>query len=50
VSNGNFNLLGLLGTPSTTVTVVNNTATVPISVAAYDTVVYEIPAMKWIGH
>jgi hypothetical protein len=31
-------------------TVANNAATVPISVAAYDTVVYEIPALKWIGH
>jgi hypothetical protein len=50
VSNGSFNLLGLLGTSSTAMTVVNNTATVPISVAAYDTVVYEIPALKWIGH
>jgi hypothetical protein len=50
VSNGNFNLVGLLGTPSTTMTVANNTTTVPISVAAYDTVVYEIPALKWIGH
>jgi len=50
VSNGNFNLLGLLGTPSTTMTVTNNSATVPISVAAYDTAVYEIPALRWIGH
>jgi hypothetical protein len=50
VSNGSFNLIGLLDTPSTTMTVANNTATVPISVAAYDTVVYEIPALKWIGH
>jgi|GEM_PF-1320349 len=50
VSNGNFNLLGLLGTPSSTMTVTNNAATVPISVAAYDTVVYEIPALKWLGH
>ena len=50
VSNGSFSLIGLLGTPSTTMTVVNNTATVPISVAAYDTVVYEIPALKRIGH
>jgi hypothetical protein len=50
VSNGDFNLIGLLGTPSTTMTVVNNTATVPISVAAYDTVVYEIPVLKWNGH
>jgi hypothetical protein len=50
VTNGNFNLIGLLGTPSTTMTVANNTATVPISVAAYDTVVYEIPALRWIGH
>jgi hypothetical protein len=50
VTNGNFNLIGLLGTASTTMTVTNNVATVPISVAAYDTVVYEIPALKWIGH
>jgi hypothetical protein len=50
VSNGSFNLIGLLGTPSTNMTVANNAATVPISVAAYDTVVYEIPALKWIGH
>jgi PKD repeat protein len=50
VSNGSFNLIGLLGTPSTAMTVVNNTATVPISVTAYDTVVYEIPALKWMGH
>jgi PKD repeat protein len=50
VSNGSFNLIGLLGTPSTSMTVTNNSATVPIYVAAYDTVVYEIPALKWIGH
>jgi PKD repeat protein len=50
VSNGDFNLIGLLDTPNTTMTVANNTAIVPISVAAYDTVVYEIPALKWIGH
>jgi hypothetical protein len=50
VSNGNFNLIGLLGTPNTTMTVANNAATVPISVAAYDTVVFEIPALRWIGH
>jgi len=50
VSNGNFNLIGLLGTPGTTMKVANNTATVPISVAAYDTAVYEIPVLKWIGH
>lgn len=50
VSNGSFNLIGLLGTPSTTMTVANNSASVPISVAAYDTIVYEIPALKWIGH
>ena len=50
VSNGNFNLIGLLGTPSATMTVTNNSATVPISVAAYNTVVYEIPALRWIGH
>jgi hypothetical protein len=50
VSDGSFNLIGLLGTPSTSMTVTSNSATVPISVAAYDTVVYEIPALKWIGH
>jgi hypothetical protein len=31
-------------------TVSNHTASVPNSVAAYDTVVYEIPALKWINH
>jgi hypothetical protein len=50
VSNGVFNLIGLLGTPSTTMTVSNHAASVPISVAAYDTAVYEIPALKWVGH
>jgi hypothetical protein len=50
VSDGDFNLIGLLGTPSATMTVTNNSATVPISVAAYDTVVYEIPSLNWIGH
>jgi hypothetical protein len=50
VSNGSFNLIGLLGTPSTTMTVSNHSASVPISVAAYDTAVYEIPALKWMGH
>jgi hypothetical protein len=31
-------------------TVTNNAATVPIFVAAYDTVIYETSSLKWICH
>jgi hypothetical protein len=50
VGNGTFACNGLLGTTSATLSVSGNTGSIAISVAARDTVVYEISNLKWIGH
>jgi len=50
VSNGTFTCNGLLGTPSGSLTVKNNAGSLPITVGERDTIVYEIPALKWVGH
>jgi hypothetical protein len=50
VGDGSFDAIGLLGTPSTKFTVAGNKASVPITVAAFDTIVFEIPKLKWVGH
>ncbi len=50
VSDGTFACNGLLGTPSGTLTVSGGTGRLAIAVPARDTIVYEIPRLKWIGH
>ncbi|MBK9989933.1 MAG: hypothetical protein IPP19_04125 [Verrucomicrobia bacterium] len=50
VGNGTFSCKGLLGTPNAALTVANNAGSFPITVAERDTVVFEIPGLKWIGH
>ncbi len=50
VSNGTFPCRGLLGAPSATLAVQNSVASLPITVGARDTIVLEIPGLKWIGH
>jgi hypothetical protein len=50
VGNGSFDAIGLLGTPTGKFTVASNKASLPITVAARDTLVFEIPKLKWVGH
>ena len=50
VGNGNFNCIGLLGTGNAALTVTGNTGSVPVSVPARGTIVFEIPNLKWNGH
>jgi hypothetical protein len=50
VGNGTFACNGLLGTPSGTLTVKSNAGSLPITVEERDTIVFEIPGLKWIGH
>lgn len=50
VGNGSFTCNGLLGTPSATLTVTANQGSVPVSVAARDSLVFEIPGLHWLGH
>jgi hypothetical protein len=50
VSNGSFTCRGLLGTLGGTLSVQNNAGSLPISVEARDTIVLEIPGLKWLGH
>ncbi len=50
VADGTYICNGLLGTPSATLVVSGGTGRFDIAVPARDTVVYEIPRLKWIGH
>ncbi len=50
VGNGTFACNGLLGTPSAALTIAGNRGSLPITVAARDTLVFEIPGLKWLGH
>ncbi len=50
VANGTFACTGLLDTPSGTLTIASNKGSLPITVAARDTLVFEIPGLKWLGH
>ncbi len=50
VGNGTFACNGLLGAPSATLTIAANQGSLPLTVAARDTLVFEIPGLKWLGH
>ncbi len=50
VGNGLFECHGLLDTPDATLTIAGNQGSLPIAVAARDTLVFEIPNLKWLGH
>lgn len=50
VSDGTFACRGLLGTPSASLTINNHVGSIPITVGARDTLVFEIPKLKWVGH
>jgi hypothetical protein len=50
VGDGSFTCTGLLGTPSAKLTVTGGKGSVVISVTARDTLVFEIPGLKWLGH
>jgi len=50
VGNGSFNCKGLLGAANTSLTISNNTGSLPIQVPARGTIVYEIPQLTWLGH
>ena len=50
VGNGTFACNGLLGTPNATLQITGNTGSIPITVAGRDSLVFEIPKLKWIAH
>ncbi len=50
VGNGTFACNGLLGTPNAALTIAANKGSLPLTVAARDTLVFEIPGLKWLGH
>lgn len=49
VSNGSFTCKGLLGATDVSLAISNKTGSVPIKLAARETIVYEIPGLKWIN-
>jgi len=50
VGDGSFDCNGLLGTPSAKLTIKNGAGSVAIKVPARETLVFEIPKLKWNGH
>ncbi len=50
VGNGTFACNGLVGTPNATLTIAGNVGSLPVTVAARDTLVFEIPGLKWLEH
>jgi|APHig6443717497_1056834.scaffolds.fasta_scaffold14701_1 hypothetical protein len=50
VGDGTFECCGLYGCENTTLSISDNSGSIPISVPSRGTIVYEIPRLKWLGH